>query len=944
MNATTVTTMKGNKIWLFFILLSLAMPASMNGQNPGPLVFEKNNPLLIRSFGPEIRMERKLPLISYQLDETIHSTEKLSDKVEISCSQVTPAPGIKMVITFRNISGDTLCLHNVVPLGRDDRHIYITGRGPHYLSRSYLFRPGYSPVNVILPDNAWELGFSCVETDGDNHLVALTRRDNKSLQNGRLKRFETILHPGGSIQYALWLESYRGEWQNGLRLMFQERYLYDVAPGTFDNSLFEREDLQWIRNCYAANLMMAWDRRFYDQADGSYHVEDYLKKMKQLMGGYDIFGIWPTWPALGMDQRNQWDMFRDLPRGFDQLKAISEICHQNGAYFFLCYNPWDESTRSDEDHLDGMSNITRVADIDGFVLDTRGASSKELQDAVDAARKGVVMYSEGMAVPRDMQGIVSGRVHNALYYPPLLNLNKFIKPEFAIFRVAEEAREPIRREFNISFFNGHGTEINSFPPGRFGWSDEQLRYWGQLLRVQREHSNNFLQAAYTPLIPTLADSIYVNRWLGLSKTLYTVFNLHPEGFCGNLFEVEPPGDNEHYLDLLRHEELEVNSINGKHYLKVSLQGFHIADLGTNNESSVTAIALFPARLKVRLEGDLLTFSSSEGDSIRLWAGLPTYGKRAATFGIGGHSIRLLHHFPGYEGKFVIQAMQGEEVIDERIINITPGTARLLSEAETTEPAATAPEGMVFIPSGYFQCDNYRTGDSFIPYPPHPTENGERIFMKSFFMDRYPVTNRQYREFIRATGYQPKDTTNFLKHWVNGKIPPGEEDYPVIYVTIEDAKAYARWAGKRLPTEVEWQYAAQTEAGNEWPWIQETPVEREEEFITNTLSVWHIRGIDSTRCNLGDGYLYPVGKYEKGVNPYGLYDLVGSVWQLTSDVYDNTTYRYIMVKGGSYFMPKSSFWYVQGGPRELNYRQYLLRLSPGFERKATVGFRCVKDAL
>ena len=147
------------------------------------------------------------------------------------------------------------------------------------------------------------------------------------------------------------------------------------------------------------------------------------------------------------------------------------------------------------------------------------------------------MYSEGMAVPRDMQGIVSGRVHNALYYPPLLNLNKFIKPEFAIFRVAEEAREPIRREFNISFFNGHGTEINSFPPGRFGWSDEQLRYWGQLLRVQREHSNNFLQAAYTPLIPTLADSIYVNRWLGLSKTLYTVFNLHPEGFCGNLFEV-----------------------------------------------------------------------------------------------------------------------------------------------------------------------------------------------------------------------------------------------------------------------------------------------------------------------------------------------------------------------------------------------------------------------
>jgi formylglycine-generating enzyme required for sulfatase activity len=98
------------------------------------------------------------------------------------------------------------------------------------------------------------------------------------------------------------------------------------------------------------------------------------------------------------------------------------------------------------------------------------------------------------------------------------------------------------------------------------------------------------------------------------------------------------------------------------------------------------------------------------------------------------------------------------------------------------------------------------------------------------------------------------------------------------------------------------------------------------------------------CNLGDGKPYPVGKYPKGKNPYGLQDLVGCVWQLTQDVYDNTTYRYIMVRGGSYFMPSSSFWYIQGGPRELNFRQYLLRVSPSFERNATVGFRCVKDAV
>ena len=79
----------------------------------------------------------------------------------------------------------------------------------------------------------------------------------------------------------------------------------------------------------------------------------------------------------------------------------------------------------------------------------------------------------------------------------------------------------------------------------------------------------------------------------------------------------------------------------------------------------------------------------------------------------------------------------------------------------------------------------------------------------------------------------------------------------------------------------------------------------------------------------------------GKNSNELQDLVGTVWQLTNDEYINGSYRYIIMKGGSYFKPSGSWWYVQSGPRELHHRQYLLRVSPGFERNATVGFRCVK---
>jgi formylglycine-generating enzyme required for sulfatase activity len=738
------------------------------------------------------------------------------------------------------------------------------------------------------------------------------------------------------------MDRYEGDWQEGLRLMFQERYLYDVEVGTFDNSILRREDLKWFRNCYAVNLMMNWDKRFYDYRDRKFYVKEHLEKMKKLMGGYDVYGIWPTWPALGMDQRNQWDMFRDLPGGYDKLKEIADLCHQSGTRFFVCYNPWDESTRSGEGHFEGMTNITKTVGIDGFVLDTRGGSSVELQQAADAARPGVIMYSEGMAVPVDMQGIPSGRVHNALYYPPMLNLNKFIKPDFAIFRVAEEAREAIRREFNVSFFNGYGTEINNFPAGKFEWSDDQMRYWGKLLRIQRENSENFLQASYVPLIPTKQDHIYVNKWPSENKTLYTIYNLIPQGYQGDLIETEPE-DGYHYVDIYHHEEIRINETDGKHYLPVKLESFNIYDAGTNNESSVTAIARLPVLLSVNLKSDKLTFSSKKGDKIRIWAGTPSYEKTPKEYSVRKQSVPLLNEFPGYEGKFVIQAFDGNELIDERIIIIKPGTARLISVSEKTEQVKSAPKGMAVIPAGIFQCDRYRTGDSFIAYPEELTAKGEKVKMNKFYMDKYPVTNAQYKEFLDATGYNPEDTENFLKHWTNGAIPAGWENHPVIYVTLEDAQAYAKWAGKRLPTEMEWQYAAQTEKGNEWPWVQKTPVTRVEDFRTNTLSVWKLQGIEPGRCNPGDGSLYPVGKYPKGKNAYGLYDLVGCVWQLTNDLYDNTSYRYIMIRGGSYFLPSSSFWYIQGGPRELYFRQYLLRVSPSFERKATVGFRCVRDA-
>ena len=82
----------------------------------------------------------------------------------------------------------------------------------------------------------------------------------------------------------------------------------------------------------------------------------------------------------------------------------------------------------------------------------------------------------------------------------------------------------------------------------------------------------------------------------------------------------------------------------------------------------------------------------------------------------------------------------------------------------------------------------------------------------FFMDKYPVTNEQFRMYLEASGYRPSDLANFLKDWDwseagHPRPPRGFEDHPVVWVDLDDARSYARWAEKRLPTEEEWQYAA-----------------------------------------------------------------------------------------------------------------------------------------
>ncbi len=821
--------------------------------------------------------------------------------------------GWKASLTIRNSTMDTITVANLVPFGNRNDHIYITAGGPPGLARTRLFRPGLGPVGVIVPDNAWELGYSSVSLAGDISVCALSRRTR--VNDGQRKRYETILPPRTQVVYTLWAESFEGAWQNGLARVFHERYLYDLDY--FDDYLYKREDLQWIHNQYIIFLQFAWNHEFYDRQTGKFNFYNYLEKGKQLFGGIDIYGLWPTWPRLGVDQRNQWDLYADLPFGLDKLRELAQYARDNGTHFYISYNPWDQSTRA-ENPYSGMARLIEAIDADGVVLDTQGSSSAELQQAADSVKPGVIMYSEGMAVPKDMPGIISGRVHDAIYMPPPLNLNKLIRPDHAIFRVCQLSQGELHREIAISFFNGIGTEINTFAPGRPGWIEDEFLYLGRTTMLLRANSSVFIRPGWVPLTDSRADSIWVNRWTNGEKIIYTVYSLRPEGYQGPLVRVDRTGPF-HYVSLWNHEEIEPVQINDQLYLPAKISSFNRDWLGTRKEGNVECIAAFPELLRVERKGDSLFFQATTGTRIVLWKGKPSYQGESREFPAGFWELSLFKEFGRYTGDYVLQLYDDKELLDERVISFDQGKPWLVSSVEQTRTPSRTPAGMVEIPAGSFEFSVHNEAN-FIPYPDFTVP--QKLEMKRFFMDEYPVTNARFLEFLQSSGYRPEDPVNFLKHWENGTYPDGQENYPVVWVSLEDARAYADWAGKRLPTEQEWQYAAQGSDGRLWPWGEE---------------------FHGTRCNNAFERPTPVDAFPKGASPFGVKDMVGNVWQMTNDVYDNGSYSFTIIRGGSYYKPTSSWWYVQGGPQPLDQTQMLLLVSPGFDRNATVGFRCVLDA-
>ena len=194
-------------------------------------------------------------------------------------------------------------------------------------------------------------------------------------------------------------------------------------------------------------------------------------------------------------------------------------------------------------------------------------------------------------------------------------------------------------------------------------------------------------------------------------------------------------------------------------------------------------------------------------------------------------------------------------------------------SSSTSSRVDVPVGMALIPAGGFLMGSYDSEADDDEKPVHT------VYVDAFYMDKYEVTNAQFKKFVDANPQWQKDRIsrvyhdgNYLKQWSSNSYPSGKGNYPVVYVSWYAAMAYVQWAGKRLPTEAEWEKAARGGlVRKKYPWGDV---------------------IDANKANYGNygrnvGYTTPVGSYAP--NGYRLYDMAGNVWEWCVDAYERDFY-------------------------------------------------------
>jgi len=680
----------------------------------------------------------------------------------------------------------------------------------------------------------------------------------------------------------------KGLWERGSKPCSQtehEAWLADITHWRaerririgYDGARYDLPALKWTQSSFMQPQMMVQDRYFYDPEAGNYTVDRYLDDLEKRYGGIDAVLIWPTYPNMGIDNRNQHDMIRSLPGGVPGVKQMIADFHRRGVRVLFPMMMWDQGTRDPGmSWPDAIASLMAAIGADGINGDTQDGVPLAFSSAADKIGHPLAFEPEDGPSDEALAWNVMTWGQYKFPFAPLVDKYKWLETRHMV-NISDRWNHDKTDDLQFAFFNGVGWESWENVWGIWnGITPRDAEATRRVATIERGVAPFLVSKDWEAMSPMLRFGVYASRWPQGGETVWTIVNRNEYDVDGDQIEVSSK-QGSRYFDLYHGVELKPQTRpGGRTVLAFSIEAKgYGAVLATNAAPDQKMLALL-SKMKELTATPLSSYS-------REW-----------------------------------------KVVPQKMVPIPPARA-----------ATGTPEGMVKIPQGDFlfkvsgiEIEGLNDIGVDVQYP---WEDSPRRFHEhtmqigSFYIDRYPVTNAEFKKFLDSSHYHPKDDLNFLRDWKNGTYPQGWENKPVTWVSQQDARAYASWAGKRLPHEWEWQYAAQGPDGRLYPWGND----------------WDASAVplpDKSRTMRGPD---PVDGHPQGASPFGVMDMVGNVWQWTEEFVDEHT-RGGILRGGSYYQPQGSIWYFPQAYK-LNEHGKLLLMSPGMDRSGGVGFRCVTDS-
>jgi sulfatase modifying factor 1 len=598
----------------------------------------------------------------------------------------------------------------------------------------------------------------------------------------------------------------------------------------YDDRAYDDPAFAWTRSCFSVALTWLWDEQLYDWQRDVFTPDAFLAAAERDFGGFNGVVLWHAYPVIGLDDRNQFDWYRDAP-GLPELVAALQA---RGIRVFLDYNPWDTGTRREAAaDSEAVAELVRALGADGVFLDTLKHALPGLREAIDEARPGVAFEGES-TLP--LERIVDHHLSWAQWFadsptPGVLRARWFERRH--MLHHTRRWNRDHSDELRSAWLNGAGMLVWESVFGSWvGWNPRDRSLLRAMVAVQRRYAALLCEGEFTPLAARSADgpwpSIVGSRFAADGIALWALVNRAPIDVRGAELELGdlPPGSR--VFDLVAGAELEPGPIR----------------LAVPRRAIGALLALAPELVDEDLERFL--------DERR---------RAGALVADASFPDRPARRVPAPDAVVAI-VPTGMLAVDPQ-----PLTARFRRR----------------------ECGMYGDAPYVEEWKPLPPRLHDVIEVQRpapgarFAIDIREVTNAQYAEFLEQTGYASRVPHRFLAHWRDGGPLPDDRARAVTFVDLDDARAYARWRGARLPSEDEWQLAG--------------------------------HGLERSR---------PL------------------VWNWTESEHRDGRVRFAILKGGSAYRADGSDWYFDGGEQPASFSAKLVLPGAGLARSSQIGFRCAVE--